>query len=194
MSGRIVFSWGEKIGNTSRNVEEGISPQERIDDVVLTEYIKVVENEYNAERNKKNSFETRAGILLTFLGAIIVFLMEKIHLLNTAFRFTAEECSCLLNLKSLIGLLVYVFLGLAIHKLIELISVRPHDSFDVSEIDEELLTNNKLEALCKLMFTYRDIVVSFRKQNEQRASALKFALYCVFSTLVCAVFYVNIIL
>ena len=193
MSGRLVFTWGE--GSKKSDSHDSLQTQTQqnaVEDVVLIEYIKAVENEYNAERNKKYSFETRAGILIAFLGAIIVFLIEKVPFSDISFCFTQGDCNCVANIKSLFGLLVYIFLVLTVKKLIEVINVKQHKNFDVRGIDEELLTQSKIESLCRLIFTYRDCIINFRELNEKRAIALKQVLYFIFSMLAFLVIFVNI--
>lgn len=39
----------------------------------ITEYLKVVKSEYNIERAKKESFESRAGIILTLIDVFAVY-------------------------------------------------------------------------------------------------------------------------
>lgn len=200
MSGKIIFTWGEENNRgDDRDVTKKQPQQNGIEDVVLIEYIKVVENEYTAERNKKNSFEMRAGFLFTFLGAIIIFLIQKVPFKTIVLGFTMETCNCFLIIKSICviiksicGAFVYFFLVLTIIKLIELVNVKQHKNFEVKEIDENLLSQSKIEALYRLIVTYRDCIIHFREQNEKRAAALKRVLYYEFLMLAFLVIFVNI--
>ena len=48
-------------------------------------YLDIVKNEYNLENNRKQSFETRAGLILAFLATLSTFLFDKVKL-NSLFN------------------------------------------------------------------------------------------------------------
>ena len=41
-----------------------------VSDTAIIEYLEAVKSEYDNERNKKQSFENRAGLIMALLGAI----------------------------------------------------------------------------------------------------------------------------
>ena len=50
-----------------------------IDNTAIVEYLEIVRSEYETERNKKQSFENRAGLIMALLGAICIFLFENLN-------------------------------------------------------------------------------------------------------------------
>ena len=52
----------------------------KVEDTAIVEYLEIVKSEYETERNKKQSFENRAGLIMALLGAICIFLFEKVNL------------------------------------------------------------------------------------------------------------------
>ena len=50
----------------------------KIEETAILEYLDIVKSEYETERNKKQSFENRAGLIMALLGAICIFLFEKV--------------------------------------------------------------------------------------------------------------------
>ena len=51
-----------------KNIDVGEQPV-RVENTAILESLEVVMSEYKIERDKKQSFETRAGIIMALLGA-----------------------------------------------------------------------------------------------------------------------------
>lgn len=49
-------------------------------DVPINEYYQLVQTEYNCERDRKQSIETRSGIILTVSMAFFAFVIDKVDL------------------------------------------------------------------------------------------------------------------
>lgn len=175
-----------KIDNT--NVDDLTN----VNETAIEEYFEVVKGEYDKERDKKQSFENRAGIILTLIGAICVFLFEKISM-----KEIIDMMYLTLNLFNLVkviaGLAVYSGLIFTIIKTLKTIIVVKHDNFEVKNIDEELLNEEKFQALCRIIFTYRNIIIQHRELNEKRAKAFRSSLYGITVTLVATVVYISLV-
>ena len=50
------------------------------ENTAILEYLDAVKHEYDCEAEIKTSFENRAGVLLTLLGAVCIFLFDKVKL------------------------------------------------------------------------------------------------------------------
>lgn len=69
---------------SSENIEQQSSANAQqqmpnIDNTAIVEYLEIVRSEYETERNKKQSFENRAGLIMALLGAICIFLFENLN-------------------------------------------------------------------------------------------------------------------
>lgn len=161
------------------------------DETAVAEYLDVVKSEYEIERNKKQSFENRAGFVTALLGAVCVFLFERVQLkeifplINVPLTF--------LNLVTIAsGLAVYGSLLFTMIMIIQTITVKQHYNFEVKSIDESLLRESRPLGLRRIIMAYKDIVVQHRGLNEERAKAFRRSLYGVFATFIFAVVYTTL--
>ena len=161
-----------------------------VDQTAMPEYLEVIKNEYEIERAKKNSFENRSGIILAFLGVLSVFIFEKIPI-NTIISMMNSNLTFLLLVRIIAGILSYLGFFFALGAIIRTIAVQKQSNFEVKNIDEDLLTEVKIVSLCKLIFTYRDIIVQHRSLNEKRASAFRLCLYSVVGTIVFTIVFIS---
>lgn len=162
-----------------------------VSDTAIVEYLDIVKSEYETERNKKQSFENRAGLIMALLGAVSIFLFEKVQL-KDVFALMVLPLTFLDLIKILSGLLVYFCFLFTMIMIIKTIIVKRHNNFEVRRIDETLLVEERLPALCKIIFTYRDIIVQHRDLNEKRAEDYRKALYGISATLVSIIIYITL--
>ena len=155
------------------------------------EYLSVVENEYEIERNKKGSFENRAGIFFALIGAICVYLFDKIKI-NELVQLLYTPLNIVILLKFIFGCMVYISLSFTLICLIKTITVRQHNNFEVKSIDEVLIAEDRMSALARIIFTYRDIIVQHREINEKRAETFKKSLYGVIIMLIAMVLCISL--
>lgn len=173
--------------NTTSNVPKALD----IDNMALTEYFEVVRNEYEMERNKKLSFESRAGIFFALIGTVSVFLFDKVQIKEIVTLFSVP-LTFSIWLKITTGFLVYLSLAFTMLFLIKTITVKQHNNFEVKNIDEVLLAEKRIDALARIIFTYRDIICQHRQINEDRAKTFKLSLYGVIIMLVSAIMYISL--
>lgn len=171
--------------------EHDMQPFVDVNSIAIIEYLNTIESEYQIERNKKNSFETRAGLILALLSAICSFLFKEIKL-KDVFMLIPTPLSFISFIKIISGLGVYIGFFYTLIMTIKTIMVHKQPNFEVKNIDEELLMEPRLPALCKLIFTYRDIIIQHRIFNEQRAKNFEHSLYAIAVTLVFIIVYVTI--
>ena len=163
-----------------------------ISNTAMVEYLDVVKSEYENERNKKQSFENRAGLIMALLGAICIFLFEQVKL-SGIFQLMVAPINFLVMMKIISGLLVYGGFGFTMTMIIKTIIVEKHDNFEVKSINESLLVEQRIVALCRIIITYRDIISQHRERNEIRAKAFRKSLYGVSVTLISIIVYVSIL-
>jgi len=170
-------------------------PQEiaeiNISDTAINEYFNVVTTEYQIERSKKLSFETRSGLLLTLLSAICIFYFQS-------FKFTDIIALCskpltfLLFIKIISGILIYLSFIFTFISIIKTLAAKKHDNFEVKGINERLLIEDRKNAMARLIFTYRDIIIQHRLSNEKRAIWYKSSLYSTFILLISTIIYLSL--
>lgn len=160
-----------------------------VNDTAIVEYLDVVKTEYAIERNKKQSFESRAGLIMAMLGAISIFLFEKVRL-KDVFLSMHMTMTFLVLIKIFSGLLVYGSFIFTMFMIIKTITVGEYENFEVKNIDETLLGEQRLTALCRIIFVYQEIIIKHRSKNKPRADAYKNSLYGIFVNLISLIIYI----
>ena len=161
-----------------------------VSDTAIAEYLEIVKSEYENERNKKQSFENRSGLVMALLGAICIFLFEKVQL-KDIFSMMSIPLTFWDLIIIISGLGVYAGFAFTMVMVIKTISVKQHDNFEVKSINETLLVEKRIGALCRLVKTYRDIIIQHRELNEKRAKAFKKSLYGISITLISIIVYIT---
>lgn len=163
-----------------------------LSNTAIPEYLEIVKSEYVIERNKKQSFENRAGFILALLGAICIFIFDKVKL-NDVFYLMNKSLTFMVLLKIIAGMAVYVGVAVTIIMVLRTINVKKQDNFEVKSINESLISEIKIIALCKIIFTYRDIIIQHRILNEKRAKSFRRSLYGLSLTFMSIIIYLSII-
>ncbi len=162
-----------------------------INDTAMVEYLDIVKSEYENERNKKQSFENRAGLIMALSGAICIFLFEKVQL-KDVFSLMVLPLTFLDLITIISGLAVYIGFLFTMLMIIKTIIVKQHHNLEVKNINETLVVEQRIVALCKLIFTYRDIILQHRDLNEKRAKAFRNSLYGILVTLISVIIYITL--
>lgn len=186
----------QNIAQISENTETETSSNVQtqtidINDTAIVEYLEIVRSEYENERNKKQSFENRAGLIMALLGAICIFLFEKVKL-QEIISLMVEPLTFLKLDKIISGLAIYVCFAFTMIMLVLTIIVKQHNNFEVRNIDESLLGEQRLVALCRLVLTYKSIIIQHRGLNEKRAVVFRRSLYGICATLLSIIIYVSL--
>jgi len=95
-------------------------------------------------------------------------------------------------IKIISGLAVYIGFLFTMIMIMKTIIVKQHNNFEVKSINETMLGEQRILALCKIIFTYRDIIVQHRELNEKRAKAFRKSLYGISFTLVSVIVYITL--
>jgi hypothetical protein len=156
-------------------------------------YLDIIKNEYNLENNRKQSFETRAGLILAFLATLSTFLFDKVKL-NSLFNAMTSTQPFVVNIKIIAGIVIYVSLGIAIFKAIRIITTKQSGAINVVNINTNRLNNNYQEEIQDLILAYRDIIINRRKINDLSAQNLRHAIYALIALLISIMIYFSIYL
>lgn len=185
----------EKINAENKSESQTSSQQQEyvnVTDTAIAEYLDIVKSEYETERNKKQSFENRAGLIMALLGAICIFLFEQVQL-KKVFALMIDPLTFVNLLQIISGLTVYGGFLFTLIMITKTIAVKQHNNFEVKSIDETLLAEQRIIALCKVIFTYRDIIIQHRELNEKRAKTFRKSLYGMAVTLVAVIIYITVL-
>ncbi|MCL2188754.1 MAG: hypothetical protein FWC16_07170 [Defluviitaleaceae bacterium] len=173
-------------------VDETTTPPELLDisDTAILEYFDVVKKEYEIERNKKQSFEMRAGLVITVIAAISVFLFDRIRISDIIHSMVYPLTFAIL-IHILAGIMVYLGLAFTVIMVLRTISTSKYDNFEVKSIDEEMLGEERIKSLCMLIFTYKKIIIQHREVNGDKAIFYKKSLYGIVCTILCVITYIS---
>ena len=161
------------------------------DSITLLDCLEILQNEYNVERNKRQSFETRAGIIITLLAAICVFMFERINLIKILSQFEKPITMHLL-VTDLSAIGVYMCFGLTLYYAIKTIEVKEYHNFNVSAINESFIGKPRLEGCILIIKNYRNIIIQHRQVNANSAKTLSRAFKCMIGIIICLIIYFNI--
>lgn len=162
-----------------------------INNTAIPEYLEVVKSEYETERNKKQSFETRSGLLLTLLGAIMIFYFQSIKLTDIFILFS-KPLTFTLWVKIISGCSIYGTFIFTFIAIINTISAKKHDNFETNGINEQLLVEDRINAMTRLIFTYREIIQQHRISNEKRAKWYIASLLSMLLLLLSTILYISL--
>lgn len=160
------------------------------EDTTVFDCLEIVQKEYEIERAKRQSFETRAGIIITLLAAICVFMFEQINLIEIVCSFELPLTLHIL-LYDLSAAGVYVCFGFALYYAIKTIDVKVYNNFNVSAINEGFMGKPRLEGCIEITKSYRDIVIQHRQVNADSAKSLSNSFKCVIGVIVFLIIYIN---
>lgn len=177
--------------NTNLDVQLGYDNIPIEANTAITEYLEVVKSEYDIERAKKESFESRAGIILALIGTLAVFVLEMVNL-NDILSSFSTTITFWIFLKIVSGLLVYGGFIFTVVNAFLTISTKKHANFEVKNIDESLIKENRMTALARLIFVYKNIIIEHRELNENRAKAFKRSILGCIISIVALVIYSSI--
>lgn len=162
-----------------------------IDILAAQEYLDVIKNEYSFERNKKQSFETRAGLIITILGALCVFLFDKVQFKDIVYLI-GKPLYISSFFKILSGVFVYIGAAYTVAMLIKTVSIQRYKNYDIEAIEDKELVEDRLRGILKITVTYKDIIKQHRKINDSKAKSLDNAFRGLLVTLVSIVLYINL--
>lgn len=174
--------------NSNLNLQSDANNIPKEADTAITEYLEVVKSEYDIERAKKESFENRAGIVLALIGTLAIFVLEVVKL-NEILSLFSTTLTFWIFLKIVSGLSVYGGFVFTVVNVFHTISTKQHPNFEVKSIDESLLQENRMNALARLILTYKNIIIEHRELNENRAKTFKKSLLgCIISIIALVIY------
>lgn len=162
-----------------------------VGDTSLLDSLEVLKQEYQAERNKRQSFETRAGLIITVLAALCAFVFKQIKITGILALAQAPMTFFAL-LKILAGVFAYIsFIG-TLWCVFKTIRVRDTLVISTELFDSHFLGQPRLTGVWDLVDEYIKFVDQHREMNDNRATALQHSFYWICGTIVSVMIYINI--
>lgn len=179
----------KNIANTER---EKVLATVRIEDTCIKEYLEIVKGEYQIERSKRQSFESRAAIIITILTALSVFVFKNIQIKDIFVLMQQKQCSFWELIQIVMAIVAYGGFIIALFYALKTINVRNYKNFNVAAVNERKMGKPTIEGCIELVKTYKDIIIDHREENEKKAQYLKKAYTAIFASIIAIIVYVNI--
>lgn len=151
------------------------------DEAALDVWLDVVKSSFESEKEKKRSFESRAGVLLGVLSAALAPLLKTV-----SFSSAIRICGDFRALKTACCFAVYACLAFSVRLTGFAIGVSGRQIFDVRNICDDWISWPKGFAIRFIMRNKCRVVADFMEDNEKRAGAFKAAMLGVF-VMLCSV-------
>ena len=154
--------------------------------------MEIVTEEYQIERAKRQSFESRVGIIITILTALCVFVFDKIQIKDIVKLMIQDQCSFFNLIQIIMGGVAYGGFIIALLYALKIINVRKYSNFNVAAIKEGKMGKPVIEGCIELVNSYKKIILDHREENENKAKYLKRAYISIFVAIIAIIIYVNI--
>ncbi|AOH54505.1 hypothetical protein ABE28_009080 [Peribacillus muralis] len=134
--------------------------------------LSIIQSEYDIEVGRKRDLETRAGILIALLGAVVVFYLTEINFSSFKTANSKVEVLCFI-LISLIYLFPVVMLLLSFNKFINVLKTKSYQRIGLDGFDIETAKRNQNELSFDLMESYTAVVKSNAISNDEKVDDFK---------------------
>jgi len=150
---------------------ETIDDQHLYNSTSIQECLTVAMHEYDVERNKKQSLDNRASLIVTLFSGIIIAIYNKLPI-DAFITLVNQQLTFLVLTKILLILGTYVALFLSLYSAIKIIIVASYDNFDIKLLDTDFISSPKIDSVPMLLKTYLILTDRHRAYNEDSATNL----------------------
>ncbi|MGV8148962.1 MAG: hypothetical protein ACLKAK_10020 [Alkaliphilus sp.] len=157
----------------------------------ISECLMVAMHEYDIERNKKQSFDNRAGIIITVFAAIGIAIYNKIPVAEIIEKML-QPLTFLMLLQIFLGCIVYLSLITSLFFAVQIIAVRSSENFDIMVINDEFISSAKINSVTKLLEIYLNLVRIRRSKNEMIVNKLIYSQWAMIISIVSIMVYLII--
>jgi uncharacterized integral membrane protein len=171
--------------------EEKLKDKALYDLTAIGECLDVSIHEYDLERNKKQSFDNRAGLIITVLTAIIIAIYDKIPF-KDIFSMARLPLTFILLAKIIITVLIYMLIVFSFYFAIRIIFVKITENFDIKIINGDFAGEAKIDSVAKLLEIYLNLTVIHRRKNEVFAEQLTKSQGAMIISIILIIAYLNL--
>ena len=161
-------------------------------DVPINESYQLILNEYNNERDRKQSIETRSGIILTLIATFFAFVLEKIRFSDIIFLFD-KPLSFILLIKIIAGLVFFIAFFAAVFFSLLSIKTKKYAFYDVNTITTVKLMSKRIPTFGQIILDFVEATSKNRNENNKKAKYFNFAVICLVVCIICLCIYINFV-
>lgn len=156
----------------------------------IAEYLEVLKIEYERDLTKRQSWQNRAGMILTVLSAICVFVLDKVKI-EDILKFASEALSFIILIKILAGSCVYIFFLLSLFFSIKTIGVASLASYNIDSIEDYDLGRPQIAGSINIIHGYKTIIQTNREISKKTVAHLKKAYIFMVISVISIAIYMN---
>lgn len=130
---------------------------------------------------------------MALLGSFSVFLFDKIEA-NKTINIMYRPMNFFYFLKIISLFSIYISLIYSMYMIIKTINTKEYKNFEVKDINEKLMSEERLTGTIRIVLTYRNIIIEHRKLNEIKAKYYKNALYSTYIFFISIIIYFSIVI
>lgn len=162
-----------------------------IDETSALDCLDVMKQEYERERSKRQSFETRAGLIITILAALCIFIFDRVNISDIIHLMTVP-CSFLIFARILSGGTIYISFILSLYFVVKTVKVKEYCDLDVLAINEYFMGRPRIQGVIELTNAYRKITAQHRSVNNINAQSLQRSIFWVSIAILAIIIYINL--
>lgn len=160
-------------------------------DVPINEYYELVLHEYNNERGRKQSIESRSGILLSLETAFFAIIFDK-KILSNIFSLFSQPLTFISLIEILTGLAFYVFFFISILFSLLSLKIKSYAFYNVSRITTAALMAKRVPAVGQIILDIVEAIGINRQENEKKAKYFNNSIICIVICIACLFIYKTI--
>ena len=107
-------------------------------ETAIDKCLDILQSEYIIERNKKTSFESRAGVILALIGTFCVFLLENVEI-SDIFALIEMPLTFQSLVKIVSGILMYLCMLVSLEASLYILIAKKFMNFEVKSVNDELM-------------------------------------------------------
>ncbi|WP_182104085.1 hypothetical protein [Niallia taxi] len=172
--------------NQPQNTENGssvASSQPTVKYPSADTLLAMIQSEYDIEASRKRDLETRTGVLIALLGALIGFYATAIDFSMFKKANSSIEYLCF-TLVILIYIFPFVTFFLSMKKFIDVLQTKSYKRVGIGGVSEESGVKPNDELSMKLAESYRAVVMDNEKANDVKALQFKKGIILMYFSLI----------
>ncbi|KJS20288.1 MAG: hypothetical protein VR72_15100 [Clostridiaceae bacterium BRH_c20a] len=146
--------------------------------------LSVLEKEYEYEADRFRSLETRTGIFMTFVGAILVFFASTIKIPNLNVQVDSVLQALPYVLIIIFSILTILSLFISLTFFIKVVSIQTYKRLSLEGFTENNATYEEGLVSTSLMIEYKSIIKHNNEANNKKIRFYKTGVYFILISLV----------
>ena len=170
--------------------KDKLSASEKLD-VPINEYYQLILNEYNIERDRKQSIETRSEIILSLIATFFAFVLEKIKM-SEILRLINQPLTFTLLLIIISGIVFYIAFFTSILFSLLSIKIKTYAFYNVSKITTATLMAPRVPAMGQIILDFVEAIQNNRNINDKKAKYFNWAVISLVICIASLCIYINL--